>query len=216
MLTCLPGTMNTLATMPTYGLASKDEAGRRQAIEFVGRARTAALALQSEARSERAWRRSRFTRLLVKVPRARRVRSNFSPNRCVKSAAGTGRASRFGLSTATPTARVRLRRRVFFRSKNELKAIEKSATKEKGTTPCRIAINWGRSVIEARDPEAALSHLEAAQKAALLGALVFSGCTPNDPLYGKWEDSHAPFGETLASDPQGSRKGAGSAEACTE
>lgn len=55
----------------------------------------------------------------------------------------------------------------------------------------QLALNWGRSVLEERDPEAALKHIAMGREQ--LGAFFFSGTTAEDPLYGSWQDSHAPL-----------------------
>ena len=55
----------------------------------------------------------------------------------------------------------------------------------------RLGLNWGRSVIEERDPEGAMKHIAAAGEQ--LGSFFFSGTALDDPQYGSWADSHAPL-----------------------
>ncbi|MET1052680.1 MAG: DUF4862 family protein, partial [Mycetocola sp.] len=59
--------------------------------------------------------------------------------------------------------------------------------------PVGVAINWGRSVIEQRDPDAGKRHVELVRAAGLLTGLMFSGCAPGQTRFGgPWADVHAP------------------------
>lgn len=55
-----------------------------------------------------------------------------------------------------------------------------------------VCINWARSAIEGRNTALPLAHTLAAKQAGKLGALMFSG-TARDGAYGEWQDLHAPF-----------------------
>lgn len=56
-----------------------------------------------------------------------------------------------------------------------------------------VAINWGRSAIELRDPDAVTRHLTAARAAGVLRALVLSGAADVDGPFGSaWSDAHLP------------------------
>jgi hypothetical protein len=61
-----------------------------------------------------------------------------------------------------------------------------------GDTDISVCINWARSAIEGRDTALPVAHVQAAQKAGKLGALMFSGTTAMGD-YGDWQDLHAPF-----------------------
>ncbi|GAA2175922.1 DUF4862 family protein [Agrococcus versicolor] len=68
--------------------------------------------------------------------------------------------------------------------------------------PVGVSINWGRSVIEARDPDGATRHVALAADAGVLEGLVLSGAAPEaTPLGSAWADVHVPFadGGTYAS-----------------
>ncbi len=56
----------------------------------------------------------------------------------------------------------------------------------------RVALNWARSVIERRDTEEPLRHLQQVLNQHKLAGLMFSGTTESGP-YGEWGDLHAPF-----------------------
>jgi hypothetical protein len=55
-----------------------------------------------------------------------------------------------------------------------------------------ITINWGRSVLETRQVEGALHHIQTAAHAGVLRSVFLSSTAQNDPLYGTWLDNHAP------------------------
>ena len=57
----------------------------------------------------------------------------------------------------------------------------------------KLAVNWGRSVIEQRRPGAAVEHIRFLQQAGLLGGLVLSGCADVETRFGPaWGDVHVP------------------------
>lgn len=56
-----------------------------------------------------------------------------------------------------------------------------------------VAINWGRSAIELRDPDAVTRHIATARDAGVLRALVLSGAADVDGVFGPaWSDAHLP------------------------
>lgn len=58
----------------------------------------------------------------------------------------------------------------------------------------RMTINWGRSVLEARDPAVGLEHVRRVREAGLLEGVTFSGAGPTDTRYSKaWMDGHLPL-----------------------
>jgi len=92
----------------------------------------------------------------------------------------------------------------------ELTAIEQNSG---CPTPLALGINWGRSVLEARDVRSATRHARLAADAGRLGALAFSGVAAVDTVRGPaWGDSHiaargplaasAGLGESLLGEPE--------------
>ena len=56
-----------------------------------------------------------------------------------------------------------------------------------------VSINWGRSVIELRDPELVNLHIAAAARRGHLRGLMFSGAASYPGIYGAaWADAHLP------------------------
>jgi hypothetical protein len=191
VLTCLPGIMNLLLKEPAFGLASRDTTGRRQAVEFVGRARTAALALQEKHGPSSVE--------AVEIHSAPRQGPLGMPGDAESFAESLREIRSWdwkGISLWVEHCDAYREGQVpakgFLSLEDECRAV--SMSDGEGAARCQFAINWGRSAIEARDPEAPLGHLEVTKRAKLLAALIFSGCTASDPLYGEWADSHAPFG----------------------
>ncbi|RFT29447.1 DUF4862 domain-containing protein, partial [Gardnerella vaginalis] len=57
-----------------------------------------------------------------------------------------------------------------------------------------ITINWGRSVVEERNAQAAIEHVREARQAGVLQGLMFSGAGPEATQYGyEWIDGHLPM-----------------------
>lgn len=186
VITTLPGTMDRLGEDPGFGLASVDPGGRKRAVDFIEGARLAVEKLH-RVLGRRAVR-------AVMVHSAPRL--------------GAGASSLEGFAASLTDLRGRdwqgasllvehcdtlvpgrTPDKGFLRIEDDVIAVKMSS----GATPAGIAINWGRSALEARSAEGPLAHLARASQAQILGGLFFSGVTPSDPEYGEWRDSHAPF-----------------------
>jgi hypothetical protein len=187
VLTLIPGTMERLARDPEFGLASSAEPGRRRAMEFAAAAREAVRVL-----NERLGRRAVIA---VEIHSAPRPAAGVEPS-AVAFHRSIDELRRWDWQGAVlsvehcdafvpgqPPAKG------FLPLSAEITAIRSSG----GSTPIGIAINWGRSAIEARDPEVPALHIEQARHAGVLNGLMFSGATLDDTLYGHWADKHAPF-----------------------
>ena len=59
-----------------------------------------------------------------------------------------------------------------------------------------VTINWGRSVIEGKSINKPLEHLNLAIEKKLLSGLIFSGVSEKDEFYGDWKDTHMPFAQS--------------------
>lgn len=58
----------------------------------------------------------------------------------------------------------------------------------------RLALNWGRSALEARDASVPLQHVRLARSSGVLHGITFSGAGPEDTRYAKgWVDGHLPL-----------------------
>jgi len=64
--------------------------------------------------------------------------------------------------------------------------------------PVTLGLNWGRSMIELRDPDRVLEHVRAGVASGLLSAITFSGTAGVDNRFGAaYLDSHLPFADTI-------------------
>lgn len=187
LLTTLPGTMDRLGEDAGFGLASVDAGGRKRAIDFIEGARLAVEKLH-RVLGRRAVR-------AVMVHSAPRLGSGTGSSLEEFAASLTDLRGRDwqGASLLVEHCDTVLPGRShdkgFLRIEDDVLAVKLSS----GGAPAGVAINWGRSALEARSAEGPLDHLRRAAQAEILGGLFFSGVTPADPEYGDWKDSHAPF-----------------------
>lgn len=187
VVTTIPGTMARLGADPAFGLASTSATGRRAAIGFVHEALQAVTRLNSR----------------VGRPAVIAVEIHSAP------VASSGKASVTALSESLAEicswdwqgARVVLEHcdayiagqtpsKGFLTLEAETEAVHRA--KSSGGA-LGMSINWGRSVIEQRRPEAALDHITYLRDAGLLAGVVLSGCADADTRFGPaWADVHVP------------------------
>ncbi len=194
ILTLLPGTMDRLKEDRSFGLASADPDGRRRALDlaararrtvehlhgYLGRGRAAAVAIHSAPRLGGSGARSSLEGFAASLTELRSwdwSGAELLVEHC--DAAVPGRAPDKG----------------FLRIEDECAALGSST----GPTPARLLVNWGRSAVETRSADGPRDHIRRGVEAGLLAGLFFSGATPDDPDYGAWKDSHAPFAVSRAS-----------------
>jgi hypothetical protein len=188
VLTPIPGVMNTLAQAPNFGLASNDETGRKQALDFMQ------ALLQSVQQMNRHFGRQVVSAVEVhSAPTLGKPDISSSIDAFAQSLSELRSWDWQGAQlvvehcdafvSSWPPAKG------FLSLESEIEAIELST----GHTPAGILINWGRSAIEQHDERTPESHLRLAKQKGLLKGLIFSGATIESPLYGTWSDSHAPF-----------------------
>ncbi|MBM3545560.1 MAG: DUF4862 family protein [Alphaproteobacteria bacterium] len=188
VVTCIPGTMQTLVKDKTFGLASDDAAGRRAAVAFASKARDAVGRINAAV--------GRKAVIAVEV--------QSGPT---QGGGGKGSAGAFTESLAEIAgwdwqgARIVIEHcdayraghppiKGFLTLDDELKAIagaNKSARK-----PIGVSINWGRSVLETYKAETAVDHIKQARDAGALSGLMFSGASGAQTPYGAWQDAHMP------------------------
>lgn len=189
-LTCMPGVMRRLREDPAFGLASASPEGRKRAVDFTRDALKAVRRLNEH-----------FGRAAVPA-----VAVHSAPQ---PGAAGTGSSRETFRESLTElrgwdwqgaTLMVehcdrwredRKPEKGFLPLEDELWALEKTAGA--GAAPAKVLINWGRSAVEERSAAGPLAHIAACRKAGRLGGLMFSGVTREHPLFGDWNDTHAPF-----------------------
>ncbi|UKA64708.1 DUF4862 family protein [Arthrobacter sp. FW306-04-A] len=188
VVTTIPGTMARLSSDPCFGLASTSTAGRRAAIDFirdalkavgrlnerVGRSAVVALEIHSApwADGQHAS-TAALSDSLTEISQWEWNGAQLALEHCDAFVLGQAPAKGF-LSLEEEAVTVR-------------RVIESTGR------PMGIAINWGRSVLEQRRPEAALEHINFLREGDLLGGFVLSGCAGVDTRYGAaWADVHVP------------------------
>lgn len=188
VLTPLPGVMDRLAGDRHFGLASADPDGRKRALDF---AESARLALEKIHLA--LGRRAVRAVMLHSAPRL----GGSGAKSSLEAFAGSltdlrGRdwqGARLLVEHCDSVVPGHAPDKGFMRIEDDVLAAKLSS----GPTPIGMAINWGRSALDTRSVEGPLEHIERAAQAELLGALIFSGVTPDDAEFGSWRDSHAPF-----------------------
>ncbi|HLN24266.1 MAG TPA: DUF4862 family protein [Patescibacteria group bacterium] len=195
VLTLLPGSMDRLAADPQFGLASDNAQGRTAAVAFTAEARAVVARLNAAAGRRRVV----------------AVELNSGPRRGVAGVSSSVAALTASLveiaawdwedahlvvehcdawrADLQPT-------KGFLDAGDEIAAV--CAANAASGAMIGIAVNWGRSVLEARDPARALHHVAAAKQAGVLAGLMFSGCSAADTPWGVWQDSHMPHADAAA------------------
>lgn len=179
-ITAIPGTMRSIGADPTFGLASADEGGRQSALRFLAALRDA-LADFNDCRG--SWDVSH-------------VEIHTAPTRT---------ADRDAMAASLEE----LLRWDWCGAKLVIEHCDRyieGQSPEKGFLPIEdeialardagigITVNWGRSVVEGRDPSVALDHIRAAAQAGVLAGVMFSGAGPAETQYGYgWIDGHLPM-----------------------
>lgn len=188
VMTCLPGLMDRLAHRPAFGLASDDESGRLEAMEFYKLAFEAVMKLNHH--------------LGRSVVKAIEIHSGPTRSDNVTSSMDSFKKSLKTLSEwdwkdcqvivehCDAYVAGQKSAKGFMNIKDEIKAILE--VNENSKKPIKMLINWGRSVLEGRSASTVLEHLHLVKKAELLEGLIFSGCTKEENPWGIWKDNHVP------------------------
>jgi hypothetical protein len=201
VVTTIPGTMARLEADKSFGLASTSESGRRSALDFVEEALEAVKRLNHQ----------------MGKPSVVALELHAAP--VAFGGAATAAALEASLKEIscwdTDGARLVLEHcdalmpdhtpaKGFLALELEAQAVKKAV--DATGNPMGVVINWGRSVIEQRRPEAAQEHIAFLRSCDLLGGVVFSGCAEVDTRFGHaWADVHVPPAPAKAIAPRASQ-----------
>lgn len=181
-VTPLPWVMGRSAT-PGYGLASADDAGRRAALDDLQCVRhdVHRVAERSGARVA--------TVMLHSAPRGGgsvdALRSSLD-----ELAAWDFAGARLVIEHCDADTGSHPFEKGFLSMDAEIETIRASGA------PVGLWMNWGRSLIETRDPAAVTAQIAHAASSGLLSGLALSGAAAVDGPYGAaWADAHLPFAE---------------------
>ncbi len=181
IITMIPGTMAKLGADPSYGLASNDADAAQRAVDDV----TAVRAIVDDFHKATG---SQIVRCIEVHSAPRHLSGSSSTSLARSLAALTTRDGGGDLVLEHVDAPVdgRPPAKGFLPFADELEVIADAGM--------GVVVNWGRSVIEARDASGAESHITLARQAGLLRGVVFSGVSDVDTPYGPaWSDEHLPF-----------------------
>ena len=186
VVTCIPTVMGRLASDPLYGLASKDDDGRRAAVADVRRA----VDLARET-AEISGRRRIRTIEVHSAPRRGMASSEALEASLIELLQIDAAGVEFALEHCDATRPDRQPEKGFFEIEEELEVLRVIGDSRLG-----LSINWGRSAIEGRSAQTPPKHAAAAAKANLLSGIMFSGASDSEGPWGSaWSDSHiAPRG----------------------
>jgi hypothetical protein len=188
VVTTIPGTAARLQQDPRFGLASTSAAGRHDALKFVRNAFKAVDRMNSHLG------RAAVTALEIHSAPVS-IGDYSSAAALADSLAEISDWDWHGAAVVlehcdTPVAS-RPPAKGFLPLEEEIEAVQQ-ANRRSGRV-VRIAVNWGRSVIEQRGTDAAVAHLRILLDAGLLGGLMLSGCAAVDTRFGPaWADVHVP------------------------
>ena len=185
IITALPAFMHEAKNNPLLGLASENEAGRRQAVQLMQ-----AISQYSEKLNHI------FNRKIVKAIHFHSLPRNDDVNRLGNKAAlkqslydiqkFNWHGAELNLEHCDAYIPNQLADKGFLLLKDELEVLSEVGG-------YGIVLNWARSAIEGRSVMTPLRHIELTQHAALLRGFFFSGCTDNpESDYGCWKDTHIP------------------------
>ncbi|MGW9627153.1 DUF4862 family protein [Microbacterium sp. NPDC055521] len=179
-VTPLPFVMRRLAT-PGYGIASADDDGRQAAIADLRRVAADVATIGSHSAAHVA---------VVELHTA--PRGEADADALARSLAELGEidwsGARLMIEHCDAHVPGQTPEKGFLSLHGELSAIRASAA------DVGLWMNWGRSAIELRDPDAVATQITAAADSGLLDALVLSGASDrHGPYSGPWIDAHHPL-----------------------
>lgn len=186
VITLIPGTMARVGVSGTFGLASADPDGRQAALGFLREARIAA-----EELNQLTGEQSVSVLHIHTAPSTTAVAEMFA-------------RSLDEITASEPAAGAWSTRLVLEHCDAYAPAVpgEKRFLPLEAEIPLAragrigIAVNWGRSAIEAQDPGRPLAQIVRLASEGLLEGVMFSGAGPAANAYGgPWADAHLPLTE---------------------
>jgi hypothetical protein len=194
VLTCIPGTMEYLSKQPSFGLASEDNQGRKNAIAMYKRVNIALKMM-----NDKYGRRSIIVVQIVTAPSVGKRGVRSSIDSFMKSLeqimSWDWDGARIVVEHCDRFSPQQPFEKGFLSIEDEVKVLLKISSQYN----IGLTINWARSAIEGRSVKTPIQHLKLASSNNILSGLIFSGVSNSDELYGEWKDTHMPFAESYNS-----------------
>ena len=188
VLTCIPGTMTHLSKQPSFGLASDNNEGRRNAIAMYQRVHRTLKMM-----NDKYGRKSIIALHIVTAPSIGKTGVKSSIDSFVKSLdqimSWNWDGARIVVEHCDRFVPDEPFEKGFMSIEDEIKGLLKISN----LYNIGLTINWARSAIEGRSVNTPIQHLKLASVNRILSGLIFSGVSSNDELYGEWKDTHMPF-----------------------
>jgi hypothetical protein len=191
----IPATFRASVPQPTFGLASPDDAGRAAALAMLREMNSAIRAM-----NDKAGRRLVLAAEIHCAPGFDKRVVHPNADALARSLDAAAALDWDGcavlLEHCDAYAEGRKPAKGFLNLADEIAVLRRLAG-----APIGLSLNWGRSLIEVRDPARVIDHVVAASQAGVLRAFTFSGTAGVDNAYGEaWADSHLPFDRTHEGD----------------
>lgn len=175
----LPGVMETLKTSPAFGLASNEAAERNRALEFIATARESVQKLNHFLK-----RKSVLAVQIHSAPAQNSSKESFAES-LMAICAWDWDGAQILVEHCDAFRTDGNHAKGFLSLEDEIWAIQKVAASSPAT-PVAAMLNWGRSVVEGRNPKHILQHIQRLKREKLLKGFIFSGTTP------EFSDKHTP------------------------
>lgn len=194
VLTCIPGTMAYLSKQPSFGLASDDNQGRKNAIAMYKRVN-----ITQKMMNDKYGRRSIIVVQIVTAPSMGKSGVRSSIDSFMKSLdqilSWDWDGARIVVEHCDSFSPQQPFEKGFLSIEDEVKGLLKISNQYN----IGLTINWARSAIEGRSVKTPIQHLKLASSNNILSGLIFSGVSNNDKHYGEWKDTHMPFAKSYNS-----------------
>ncbi|EIC83095.1 DUF4862 family protein [Serratia sp. M24T3] len=189
-INAIPATAQAAAKDPAFGIASPNETGRQAAVALVGR-----LAASVREMNQKAGRRVVLAVEIQSAPGFNDRTFVAQPEALARSLREISAFNWLGtevlLEHCDAYVLGQTPAKGFLTLDEELTVLTSLAD-----MPIGISLNWGRSLLEVRDPALVGKHTIAARNSGLLRGYTLSGASGQDNTIGKaWADSHLPFND---------------------
>lgn len=188
VITSIPGNMKHLESDPFFGLASDDDQGRENALNYYLKVNKGVHKINDYFNARKV-----ISVVLASSPSLKNNGASSSVGSLIKSVEELIQYDWAGADLVIEhcdSGREKDPVKGFLSIEEEIEAVD--YINKKYDVSLGISINWGRSVIECRNVTGAINHVKQALDKGLLKGVMFSGTSDKDSLYGRWSDLHLP------------------------